>query len=372
MSSGPIINGKFLSVPVTGVHRVAGELANAMADLAAERGSGETQVWLPYDGAERAQAIRLPCRVVGPLRGIFWEQVSLPFAARGRLILNLCNIAPVAATNAVTMIHDAQVYLTPKSYSRGFATWYRLVQPLIGKRHRHLLTVSEYSKKQLVEIGLASADRISVVHNGVDHIVAVGPDPAILARLALRRRGFVVALASTQPHKNIRLLLRAFADPALAGLKLVLIGSGDPAAFGPELAVRDNIIFAGRVTDGELRALYESALCLAFPSLTEGFGLPPLEAMRVGCPAIVAPCGALPEVCGDAATYVDPSAPGKWVAALLDLAAHEDAWLQQSRNGIVHASHYSWRRAAERLLEILDGLGATHGSTAPHLAPVTA
>lgn len=359
MAAGLIINGKFLTVPMTGVHRVAGELANALADLSAERGLAGTELWLPRDGAERAGAIRLPCRVINPLRGILWEQLTLPIAARGQLLLNLCNIAPVAATNAVTMIHDAQVTLTPKSYSRGFAAWYRLVQPLIGKRHRHILTVSDYSKKQLVSAGLATPDKISVVHNGVDHIVSVAAEPGIVDRLGLRRRGYAVALASTQPHKNIRLLLRAFADPSMSGLKLVLIGGGDASAFDSfDPTVRRNVIFAGRVSDGELRALYESALCVAFPSTTEGFGLPPIEAMRVGCPAIVAPCGALPEVCGEAAIYADPTAPRAWAKALLDLAAHEDAWLHRSRVSVAHASQFTWRRAAERVLEVLESIGA--------------
>lgn len=354
MSVNLVINGKFLSVPMTGVHRVAHELANAIADL----GGGEAgaEVWHPHDGVERARSIRLPCRTVGPLRGIPWEQLTLPMSARGRLLLNLCNIAPVAATNAVTMIHDAQIYTTPESYSPAFAAWYRMIQPQIARRHRHILTVSEYSKQQLIAVGVAPAERISVVYNGVDHVVAVPARPAILDRFALGRKQFVVALASTQKHKNIRLLLRAFADPSMRHLKLVLIGDDDPAreAFGAML--RDNVVLAGRVDDGELRALYESALCLAFPSTTEGFGLPPLEAMRVGCPAVVAPCGSLPEVCGEAALYAAPGSTAAWIAAILVLADDEQLWLARSGAGRVHASHFTWRRAAQRLLAVLDGV----------------
>lgn len=354
MSPDLIINGKFLSVPMTGVHRVAHELANALADLAAEGAIGKAEVWLPYDGAVRAKALRLPSRIVGPLRGIPWEQITLPLASRGRLLLNLCNIGPIAATNAVTMIHDAQVYLTPQSYGSAFAIWYRAVQPLLARRHRHILTVSEFSRQQLIAAGLVAPEKISVVHNGVDHILAVEAQPDILDRLALSRRGFVVALASTQPHKNIRLLLRAFCDPALAGLKLVLIGDAGAAAFpGFESMRRDNVVFAGRVSDGELRALYETALCIGFPSTTEGFGLPPVEAMRVGCPAIVAPCGALPEVCGAAAIYADPMRVNAWVQAIIELDLHENLWIAQSRAAASHATQFTWRRAAERLVQIL-------------------
>ena len=358
MAGNFIINGKFLSVPMTGVHRVAHELANAIAVLEQANPDSRSAVWLPHDGAERARSIDLPSRVIGPLRGIPWEQVTLPIAARGRMLLNLCNIGPVMASNAVTMIHDAQVYTTPESYGAGFGAWYRLIQPRLAKRHRHILTVSAYSRDQLINLGIAEPGRISVVHNGVDHVVREAPETAVVERLGLTRKRYAVALASTQAHKNIRLLLKAFADPAMSGLKLVLIGNDAPMwrEFGPLL--RSNVVLAGRVSDGELRALYESALCLAFPSTTEGFGLPPLEAMRVGCPAVVAPCGALPEVCGDAAIYADQGAAAAWVDAITGLARHEDEWLNRSRAGQAHASQFTWQRSARTLVAILGSVCA--------------
>lgn len=365
MSASLVINGKFLSVPMTGVHRVAHELANALADLAGEGRFDGAELWLPHDGAERAKAIRLPRRVIGPLRGIPWEQFTLPVAARGRTLLNLCNIAPIAATDAVTMIHDAQVFITPESYDPGFAIWYRFSQPLIGSRHRHLLTVSEFSKGELVRAGLTAPEKISVVHNGVDHVLAAPAQLAILSRMGLSERGYAVALASTQAHKNIRVLLKAFADARLKHLQLVLIGKAEPHAFCGVAPLPPNVVFSGRVSDGELRALYEHALCVAFPSTTEGFGLPPLEGMRLGCPAIVAPRGALPEVYGDAAIYAPPDLPEAWVEAILDLAESQSEWLRRSRQSEAHASRFTWRRSGERLLEVLRSAGVIETPAAP-------
>jgi hypothetical protein len=358
MSPNLIINGKFLSVPMTGVHRVAQELANGLADLAAEGAFEGAEVWLPHDGVERASSLRLPSRVIGPLRGRRWEQLTLPFAARGRTLLNLCNIGPMAATDAITMIHDAQVHLTPESYSFAFGAWYRLNQPVIARRHRHLLTVSEYSREQLVKASLGTPDKISVIYNGVDHILAEPADSGIIERLELGERDYAVALASTQAHKNIGLLLRTFADTRLASLKLVLIGGCDPAAFEKIAPIPPNVLFSGRISDGALRALYEHALCVAFPSTTEGFGLPPLEAMRVGCPALVAPCGALPEVCGDAAIYAAPNSAESWVEVILELAGNPEAWAMWARRAEEHASRFTWRRSAERLVEVLQSIGA--------------
>lgn len=353
------LNGKFLAAPPTGVHRVAQELGNALAALIAEGHADAAGLTLeavvPGDGMARAPMLAMPARQLGPLRHIPWEQLTLPLRRGSGVLLNLCNIGPVLARDAVTMIHDAQVLLSPESYSPAFRAWYRLVQPLLARRHRLLLTVSEYSRRQLAAAGLGTPGRIGVVHNGVDHVLAAPADPAVLDRIGLSPdTPFVLALANTQAHKNIGVLLRAFARPELAHLRLVLFGGagrGDFAALGH--AAGANVVFAGRISDGELRGLIERALCLAFPSTTEGFGLPPLEAMRLGCPAVVAPCGALPEVCGDAALYAAPHDPADWARIIAQLAQCPELRTRFAVLGRERAGRFTWRAAALTLAGIL-------------------
>ncbi|MCJ2179787.1 glycosyltransferase family 4 protein [Novosphingobium album (ex Hu et al. 2023)] len=359
MKPDTIINGKFLSAAMTGVHRVAFEIANALASLseqnAPELRGRRFEVWHSHDGRDKAEAIRLPVREVGPLKGILWEQLTLPAWQGHSMLLNLCNLGPLASGNALTMIHDAQVLLSPKSYGLGFRLWYITLQRILARRNRALLTVSQYSREQIAKAGLAPADRIHVIHNGVDHVLRVPPDDAILERFSLAGTSYALGLATVQAHKNIGVLLKAFAKPELAGMKLVLFGSANHAAFtaaGHELP--RNVVFAGHVTDGELRALMEHACALLFPSTTEGFGLPPLEAMLLGTPAVCAPCGALPEVCGDAALYADPHDAGAWAATLAGLASDSARQAALSVQGRTHASHFTWRNAALRLLDILD------------------
>jgi glycosyltransferase involved in cell wall biosynthesis len=354
-----ILNGKFLSAPPTGVHRVAEELANALADLRDENHPAvagiSLEVWVPKDATDQAHRIRWPSRTVKPLVHIPWEQLTLPVRAGNRTILSLCNIGPAAQSNAITMIHDAQVHLSPQSYSLPFRLWYRFIQPLFAKRHRLLLTVSDYSRGELTKAGLGTIERIATVHNGVDHVLRQPADGSVLDRLRLRDVHYVLALATTQAHKNIGVLLKAFADPSLADLRLVLFGSADASDFvAAGHAVPAGVRFAGRVSDGEMRALLESARCLAFPSLTEGFGLPPLEAMILGCPAVVAPCGALPEVCGKAALYADPSEPQDWVRQILSICRDQVFRSQLQRESRLHANKYSWRQAGLKLAEILN------------------
>lgn len=350
-----IINGKFLRAESTGVHRVAMELANALADLVREKHFAVAdmtfEVWHTSDGSMRAEAVKLPKRAVNFLTGIPWEQLTLPLTKRRGILVSLCNIGPVASSDAVTMIHDAQVHLSPQSYSRGFRWWYHLIQPLLGRRNRRILTVSEFSKTQIAALGICRADRIGVVHNGVDHILRVAADRSPIAALGLTVGRYVVALSTAQAHKNIAILLKAFAHPQLADLPLVLVGgTGRDAFIAGGIGVPDNVRFAGRVTDEALRGLMEGALCLAFPSTTEGFGLPPLEAMLLGCPAVVAPCGALPEVCGNAVRYVAPDDAMAWVSAIRELADNSVDRLALVQLGRDHARQFTWRKAALTLV----------------------
>jgi glycosyltransferase involved in cell wall biosynthesis len=360
------INGRFLASPRTGVQRVGEQLIRAM-DRAIARDPdtfGETFELLEPAAANRDLALdhirsrraRAPSWLFWP--PLLWEQIDLPWQSRGGLSLNLCNVGPVMARRAVTMVHDAQVYTTPQSYSKPFRLWYRFMQPLIGRRHRLILTVSEYSRKQLAAWGVAPADKIKVIYNGVDHVLDFGRDDAVVASAGLRPGRYALGLASLQAHKNTAVLLKAWSQGLAGDVRLALFGHVDrpafEAAFGP---LPDNVTLLGRVSDAQLRSLLEQALCYLCPSTTEGFGLPALEAMTLGCPAVVAPCGALPEVCGDAALYADPHDPAAWAEAVTRLLLDPQARANLAGAGRLHASRFSWANAARALLDILSSLG---------------
>jgi glycosyltransferase involved in cell wall biosynthesis len=352
-----VLNGKFLNAPQTGVQRVALNLVQGLDRLLAGGRSPDVDWELR---APRGATLRGPLQAIGfhasgLLKGPAWEQLELPVAAGGARLVNLCNAGPLVGPSALTLIHDAQVFLSPKSYSPAFGQWYRLALPRLAANSRCVVTVSEYSRRMLAKFGVAPAERIRVIPNGADHMLEVPADSSALARLGLAAGSYAFAFGSLQRHKNLLLLLRAFADPKLSGLKLVVSGGLDPPAIEQSLGVTPsgNIVFAGRLTDGEIRALLESAVCLLCPSTTEGFGLPPLEAMILGCPAVAAPSGALPEVCGAAALYAPAHDVGAWVEvidALASDASGRDARAQQAR---AHAAKYSWNASAERLRKLL-------------------
>jgi glycosyltransferase involved in cell wall biosynthesis len=282
--------------------------------------------------------------------------------------------------DAFTMVHDAQVYSAPDSYSRAFRTWYRLVLPRLGKRNRALLTVSQYSRKQLDQFGVAAAAHIIVIHNGVDHVLRLVPEPTKVERAGLAGKRYIVALANSQPHKNIAMLLKAFQSPALNEVTLALFGPAKREDFESQgHAVPANVRFLGFISDEQLAGLLREAVALAFPSTTEGFGLPPLEAMLLGCPAIAAPCGALPEVCGDAVLWADPHDAAQWAQQIVRMCEDDDLREDMRSRGRAHAAQFTWDRAARRLLETVLGqpladtglMQAAPTSTAmPHASPV--
>ncbi|MDM0075419.1 glycosyltransferase [Variovorax sp. J2P1-59] len=367
-----VINGKFLqrSTSRSGVYRVARELLVGLDTLLAHNpalaAAMPCRLIVP---GEPDASLRLRCIRVesdrrqgerGPLmdrlHGALWEQMVLPRRTQGDTLISLCNIAPVSYRNAFTMVHDAQVYSAPDSYSRAFRTWYRLVLPRLGKRNKALLTVSGYSRTQLAHFGVADAARIRVIHNGCDHVLRLVPDAAKVESSGLSGKRYVVALANVQPHKNIAMLLKAFHAPALREVTLALFGPATREDFERQgHAVPPNVQFLGFISDEQLAGLLREAVALAFPSTTEGFGLPPLEAMLLGCPVIAAPCGSLPEVCGDAVLWAGPHDPTQWAAQIVRLCDDHDLRDDLRSRGRTHAAQFTWDRAARRLLETVLG-----------------
>jgi len=353
-------NGRFAAARKSGVQRVARSLVNAFdqhldrlrtSDVAAE-------IVLPR-GVEHGLTLRrIGLREVGWLDGAAWEQLELPLRSRNGNLVNLCNAAPLLKDSAATMIHDAQIFLSPQSYSPQFVQWYRFSLPRIAERARRVLTVSKFSRRMLAEFGVSPEERTEVVYNGADHVLDTPAAIGFVEGLGLATGAYVVVFGNYQAHKNLRVVLDAFLSPALNEVKLVVVGDVDQRSVETTLAATwpSSAVLAGRTTDAELRALLEAAICLVFPSKTEGFGLPPLEAMTLGCPAVVAPTGALPEVCADAALYADPENPQAWADAISRLTYDSALRTEYSARGRLQASRFTWRRSAEHLHSVLDSV----------------
>lgn len=347
-----VINGRFLAGPDTAVNLVARALSAELVSAAAARSDLDVVVAVPRGLEGAAEAAGLPFEVIGRRGGLLWEQIDLPRGLRGRQLLGFFNSVPLLGRGHITLLHDVHVFEVPRFLPYTVIAWRRLMSRAAGWRGRRILTVSAYSKRRLIELGIGTEAQISVVYNGVDHIDDVPSDTRILDRFGLKGP-FFTGLATTEPHKNSGILLTAMADPALAQARLVMIG-GHASAADFEAAgypVPDNVVFTGFVSAQELRCLYEASTAVCLPSLFEGFGLPVLEAMHLGTPAIVTDRSAPPELCGDGAYHAAPDDPAAWTQAMVRLLNGEgDIPVERSR---AVAARYTWAKTARRVLDSL-------------------
>jgi glycosyltransferase involved in cell wall biosynthesis len=232
-------------------------------------------------------------------------------------------------------LHDTQHLDLPALVSRGERAFRRLAYDRAARRADRVIVVSEWVRERAIEQLAIDPERIRAIHLGVDHTVFT---PRQNGR---RREAFLLYPARPWPHKNHARLLEAFAVLRARNpqLRLVLTGQGhDQRALPPGVEVR------GSVGQAELVELYRTASALVFPSLYEGFGLPPIEAMACGCPVAASTAGSLPEVCGGAAVLFDPR-DVEAIAAGIEEALARGAEL--SALGLVRAAIFTWDETAQ-------------------------
>jgi glycosyltransferase involved in cell wall biosynthesis len=353
------INGRFLTQNLTGVQRYAREIVSALDTLLQDerwRASLTAKIIVPSAGVNCLDLRSVGVQpTLGRVGGPVWTQCVLPLLSRG-VLLSLGNIGPVLSSNHIICIHDLNTYLAPESYSTAFRIYYRTILPILAKRAARVVTVSNFSAQMLDEFKLCPLDKVTVIPNGHEHIERWRPERSPYASSLPNRRPFVFVLGSRAWHKNVRILFEIAKELDALGLDLLVAGAPNRYFSPVEQSVASNVHMLGFVTDDDLAALYQNAFCFAFPSLTEGFGLPALEAMALGCPVIVSGCASLPEVCGDAALYADPKSPRAWLDQIKRLCADPDLALTLRADGRRQAARFSWKKSAQLYLNLIMSL----------------
>lgn len=302
----------------------------------------------------------------GNLSRLVWYQTRLPSLLRGDEATVF--YSPVAEgmfappCPQVITLHDVLPLRFPDTYPR-LKYYFRYILPRIIKASAAVIVNSEATKTDIQQHYSLGDKPIHVVYPAYDRSVfrPVGANAtrAVLTRYGLDR--YILSVGETRPYKNVRRLLEAFARVQVPNLQLAIVGSmnkmdTDLQSYPRTLGIADRVRFLGYVPDGDLAALYAGARAFVFPSLYEGFGFPPLEAMACGCPVVASNVASIPEVCGDNAVYVDPHSSESIAAGIGRVVTEDSLGTSLGRSGIDRARNFSYDLAATRVAAILQNL----------------
>jgi glycosyltransferase involved in cell wall biosynthesis len=307
-----------------------------------------------------------PVVLTAPLPGL-WTPWSLPWDLRRRaagLLHVQYIIPPVAPCPVVTTIHDISFRRHPEWFPLKHRVLLNLLIPMAARSAAHVITGSEYTRSDLIDAFDLPPEKVTVTPYAADPIYR--PMDSEAARRAVKERfglrgPFVLAVGVLQPRKNLPRLVRAFASVAReVPHTLTLVGK--PGWAHEELhrsaaasRLGSRIQFTGYVADADLPFLYNAADLFVYPSLYEGFGIPPLEAMACGTPVVTSNVTSLPEVVGDAALTVAPTDETALAEAIRRALTDEPLRSHLHAAGLARAAKFSWERTAALTLEVYRG-----------------
>ena len=336
MTLEPCVNLRTLGYRITGVQRY---LRNLLPHMPAELNSIK------------------PSQALHGIKGHLWEQLYLPTQLRRRLLWSPGNTGPIGISRQVLTVHDAAALDHPEWFERKFALWYAALLPRLIRKVRAIITVSQFSKERIVRLAGVEPERVHVIYNGVEQrFHPLDPKTIEKLRTDFDLTGpYILFVGSLEPRKNLRILLQAWRLGGFDAAKLAVVGTGGHVFANSGLdAIPAGVRLLGRLEDEVLAALYSGAAGFVYPSVYEGFGLPPLEAMACGCPVAVSDIPAHREVFGSSAVYFDPFSPTdlssslQWLLRLNNLSRATHV-----QGGLHHAASYRWESAASNTWRIL-------------------
>ncbi|MCX7860389.1 MAG: glycosyltransferase family 4 protein [Chloroflexus sp.] len=331
------------------------------------RGLDQAALGLPANFVVKPS--RLP--TINPRVRIPWEQGIAPLMLRGKADLyhGCLNVAPLLSpVPTVITIHDLAFIRFPQTFRAYNRIYLDLATRLSARRASRILAVSEHTKNEVVGLLGIPPERVVVTPNAArSHFRP--PAPAAIEQLRARHglpERFVLYVGTLEPRKNLTTLLEAFAlaSRSVPNVPLV-IGGGKGWMYEPifarleQLHLRDRVKFAGYIPEEELPLWYAAATVFVFPSIYEGFGMPPLEAMACGTPVITSNTSSLPEVVGDAGLMVSPSDTVALAEAIRRLLTDADLRAELRQRGLARARRFSWAETAAKTLAAYQAVANT-------------
>ncbi|MEM6432140.1 MAG: glycosyltransferase family 1 protein [Deinococcota bacterium] len=351
---------------LTGVQRYALEMCKALSKL------DDVNLRVMHPRVTSGQPLQTPApgqlEPVGQIGGHAWEQAELGpnmlYQAvkhtPAPLLWSPCNVGPLAVRRQIVTIHDLVSMLHPEWVSRAFHLYYKTLLPLLAKRVQHIVTISQHSRETILETLGVPESKVTVIPNGIgaqfQRVDATAID-SVRERYKLPD-SFVLSLGSLEPRKNLMGLINAWLQlPKATRLPLVIAGGlGERGVFGDfntDVLDKAGVQRLGYVDDADLPALLSAARLFAYPSLEEGFGLPPLEALACGTQVVTSNTSAMAENCQGEAILVDPTDKTSIAEGIeTALAGDEplDARLERAER---IRTRFNWQTGAEALIDVV-------------------
>ena len=357
---GCVINAKFLGQQITGSQQVGLGLSTYLRQELKDAKFVTTKAILHKGIADELNAVS-----VGNKNNIYWEQVELPRylkTLKNPLLVDFGNTAPAFYRNKISTILDISSVIHPEWFSYKSGNYLRFITGKYIKYSRKLIAVSEYTKQTIIDQYNVDPAFIEVVYNSCPEIYnnAAHLNNSEVEMVKQEFGDFILAVSSLDPRKNFLGLVKAFKKAKLKGIKLVIVGSENKVfadtGLKQEIGNDSSIIFTGYISTKRLILLYRTAMFFVYPSFFEGFGIPPLEAMKCNCPVIVSNITSMPEVCGNAALYINPYDLDSLVDGLKQLYLNEALRVQLKEKGLQRAEFFSWKKAAEKLIHVINNV----------------
>lgn len=275
-------------------------------------------------------------------------------------------ILPVKAKKRIVTIHDVFHLKFFHTLSLSQKIYAKIFLKSAAHNSNTIITVSHFSKKELIRYLRIREEKIHVIHNGVSSLYHVINEPGALRQKHLLPKKYILFVGNVKPHKNISHLVKAFEnlkkDPAFREYKLVIVGKRKgliTAVQNLELLIKNSklepeVIFLEDVPSKDLPVIYNMAQLLVFPSFYEGFGLPPLEAMSCGCPTVVSDIECLREIYENKSMYVSPEDPESIKNGIYRALTDESLRKSLIEGGKEHAKKFNWESSANKHLHIFE------------------
>lgn len=340
------INGRFLTQRVTGVQRFAWEIIKRLdkqLDI-------QFIILVPPNYKDKHSLKNIQIRRIGRFTGHLWEQMDLPIYVKTKPLINFCNTGPIFKRNQIVIIHDTAVYASPQGFSKPFRVWYKTMFTFFKLLSKKVLTISQFSKEELIKYLKIDPKKLELISEGKEHFDLIKENDEILSKFNLQKQKYILAVSSMNPNKNFKALVDATKYLEGESFEIVIAGGTDLKVFNKIDIQNENIKQVGYVTDEDLKSLYMNAGCFVFPSIYEGFGLPPLEAMSTGCPVLVSDVGPMSEVSQDAAIYFNPHDSKKLAEKIKYVMNNDDVKQDLKIKGLKQAEKFSWQTSANQLI----------------------